>query len=137
MNFDGTLIKIGSYLVPLKYIKLDSYDSAPNQRQDIDSGVDNANGKLVRQTLSHTRSKIEFETPYLHLKDKTELMSNIKKQYVNYQERKVVATYYDDENDVYKTSDFYLPDIHWKYYHVDEKNKDIIYNPTRIALIEY
>lgn len=137
MNFNGNLIKVGSYQIPLKFIRLDSYDSAPNQRQDIDSGVDNANGVLIRQTLAHTRSKIEFETPYMHLKDKHTLMSNIKAQYINTNERKVSVTYYDDENDVYKTGTFYIPDIHWKIYNVDEINNDIIYNPTRIAFIEY
>ena len=50
--------------IPNKYISLTSYVSTPNQRQDLDSYQDNL-GKLHRNTLDHTRSKLEWNTPPL------------------------------------------------------------------------
>lgn len=138
MAFNGTLLKVGTYIFPTKYIRADTFLITPNQRQDLNSGVDaDADGELVRYVLPHTRTKIEFNTPYMDYEDKKELMSNLKKQYLNYSERKVFVTYFDDENDDYKTGTFYMPDIQWRYYSIDKKEKNIMYNETRIAFIEY
>lgn len=138
MAFDGNLLKVGTYTFPLDFIKADTFVIAPNQRQDLDSGVDaDADGELIRQVLPHTRTKIEFNIPCLHYKQKQELMRNLKSQYLNYGERRVPVTYFDDENDEYKTGIFYMPDIQWQYKMVDKKNADILYNETRVAFIEY
>lgn len=136
MAFNGLVIQVGTYRIPLKYVQLESYAITPNQRQDLDSYRD-ANGVLQRTVLEHTATKIEFETPYMHLRDKLSFMSNLKAQFNNINERKVSVTYYDDETDSYKSGTFYIPDIQWTYYNVDEDNADIIYAPTRIAFIEY
>lgn len=138
--FDGRLLIVGDYRLPLKFIKLETYKATPNQRLDRDSYED-ANGDLQRNALDKTRTKIEFETPPLHYLDKREFMANLREQFnksqAEYNQRKVQLTYFNDETDEYDTAFFYIPDITWTYYNVDEENADITYMPTRIAFIEY
>lgn len=131
MAFQGYFIKVGNYTIPLTFMKLESYKSAPNQRQDLDSYRD-ANGYLHRNVLSHTATKLEFETPYLTFKDMRTLIQNIRANYTDDLARTVELTYYDEETDSYKTGTFYMPGtVEYNWY-----NKEI-YAPSRIAFIEY
>ena len=131
MAFQGYLLKVGNYTIPLQYMKLESYKSMPDQRQDLDSYRD-ANGYLHRNTLPHTATKIEFETPYMYRSQMRELLQGIQSNLTNGLERKCTVTYYDDETDSYKSGTFYLPAT----MEYDLYNKDI-YAPTRFAFIEY
>lgn len=131
MAFQGYLIKVGSYTIPLSYMKLESYSSKPDQRQDLDSYRD-ANGYLHRTVLPHTATKIEFETPYMRMTDFQKLLQGIRSNYTNSLERRCSITYYDDETDSYKTGTFYLPGtMEYKMYNAE------IYAPSRFAFIEY
>ena len=131
MAFQGYYIKVGNYTIPLTFMKLESYKSAPNQRQDLDSYRD-ANGYLHRNVLSHTATKLEFETPYLTFKDMRSLIQNIRANYTDELARTVELTYYDEETDSYKTGTFYMPGtVEYNWF-----NKEI-YAPSRIAFIEY
>lgn len=134
MAFNGTLISFGSYNIPMKYIKYDTYVITPNIRLDMDSYRD-ADGVLRRYALKHTTSKIEFETPSLHEIDMENLMQNIRSQYKNYSEKNATCTYYDPETGTYKTGEFYMPDFKFQLYSVS--NGWIIYRPLRLAFIEY
>ena len=60
------------------YIQPNGYTATPDQMQDKDSYV-NAKGFLRRTVLPHSRTKIEWNTPYLTLKQKCKLVSLIKK----------------------------------------------------------
>jgi hypothetical protein len=131
MAFNNYYIKVGSYTIPLDYMKVESYTSMPDQRQDLDSYRD-ADGYLHRTVLSHTATKIEFETPHLWRWQMQELIQGIKANLTSNLERKCTVTYYDDEIDDYKTGTFYLPGtMEYKVF-----NKQI-YAPTRFAFIEY
>ena len=131
MAFQGYYIKVGNYTIPLTFMKLESYKSAPNQRQDLDSYRD-ANGYLHRNVLSHTSTKLEFETPYLTFKDMRTLIQNIRANYTDDLARTVELTYYDEETDTYKTGTFYMPGtVEYNWF-----NKEI-YAPSRFAFIEY
>lgn len=131
MAFQGYYIKVGNYTIPLTFMKLESYKSAPNQRQDLDSYRD-ANGYLHRNVLSHTATKLEFETPYLIVRDMRSLIQNIRANYTDELARTVELTYYDEETDSYKTGTFYMPGtVEYNWF-----NKEI-YAPSRIAFIEY
>jgi hypothetical protein len=131
MAFNNYYIKVGSYTIPLDFMKVESYTSMPDQRQDLDSYRD-ADGYLHRTVLSHTATKIEFETPHLWRWQMQELIQGIKANLTSNLERKCTVTYYDDEIDDYKTGTFYLPGtMEYKVY-----NKQI-YAPTRFAFIEY
>ena len=131
MAFSGYLVKVGSYTIPLTFMKLESYKSAPDQRQDLDSYRD-ANGYLHRNVLPHTATKIEFETPYMTMKDFQTLLTGIKNNLTSSLERKCALTYYDEETNAYKTGTFYMPGT--MEYQMFNKN---IYAPSRFAFIEY
>ena len=131
-SFNGSyLIKVGSYAIPLKLMKYGSYQSSPAQRQDLDSYRD-ADGVLHRTVLTHTASKVEFETIPMSEHDFRGFMDSIVAQYINGPERKVTLTYYEEEYDRYVTGTFYIPGtitITWM-------NKEMI-DSFRLAFIEY
>lgn len=125
------LVKVGNYEIPLSFIKLESYKSAPRQRQDNDSYVD-ADGYLHRFPMPHTRTKIEFEFINLTEAELRSVWDNITVNYINWLERDVTLEYYDEEYDTYLTGHFYLPGtVEFKWY-----NKNITGN-NRLAFIEY
>ena len=62
MAFQGYLIKVGNYPIPLTYMKLESYKSAPDQRQDLDSFRD-ADGYLHRTVLPQGPEEHRTEDP--------------------------------------------------------------------------
>ncbi len=132
MAFNGSYyLKVGNYEIPLQFMKLDSYQTSPDQRQDLDSYRD-ADGILHRTVLPHTATKVEFETPPLLVNDFRALIDGIKANYTTSLARDCTLTYYDDETDSYKTGHFYMPGtMSYKVY-----NKQI-YNSFRIAFIEY
>lgn len=122
-----------------KYIQRSGNISfTPNQMQDIDSYV-NGNGKLKRTVLPHSRTKIEWNTPYLTYEDKCKLVSAISNGF-KYgvgvaAERKIHIRYYNDWKDDYETGTFYLSDITFQpggLYHGAP-----MYLPIRLAAIEY
>lgn len=132
MAFNGSYyLKVGNYEIPLKFMKLDSYQTSPDQRQDLDSYRD-ADGLLHRAVLPHMATKVEFETPPLLVRDFRTLIDGIRNNYLSELARDCTLTYYDDETDSYKSGHFYMPGtMTYKVY-----NKQI-YNSFRIAFIEY
>lgn len=128
-EFLGYLLKIGDNIVPNKFLQ--TYLATPNQMQDKGSYQD-VDGKLHREVLPHTRTKIEFTTPYLWLEDKMILQSFFPKRS---EEKQITVEYWDDEDNTYKNGVFYIPDIQYKVYRIRGTNMQ--YFPMRIALIEY
>lgn len=134
MAFNGTLLKLNGTTFPLEYIKFETYNITPNQRMDLDSYRD-LTGVLHRQVLKHTATKIEFQTPYMTEKKLNTMLSIINSSLSNFDERKVTVEYYDVETNTHKSGSFYMPDISYTIYNV--VGTKIIYNPIRIAFIEY
>lgn len=135
MAYQGYLIKVGDYTIPAdKYIKANSYD-AMLITQDLDSYRD-ANGVLHRTALSHRVNKVEFETPAM-LTDiqMEELLSNIRRNYININEKKASVTVYVPELNDYMTQDMYIPDLRFSIYGVFDGV--IRYNSLRMAFIAY
>jgi len=134
MAYSGYLVKVGSYKIPFKFIKAESY-TAYRSVQDLDSYSD-ANGELHRNALSHVPCKCEFETPALITnKQFSELMKNIKDNFTIPLERKSTVTLYIPESDEYVTQSMYMPDITPQIYYADSDG--IKYNPIRLAFIGY
>ena len=59
MGYNGYLVRVGEYTIPLGMIKANSYKITKNS-QDLDSYRD-ANGVLHRNALDRKPDKIEFE----------------------------------------------------------------------------
>lgn len=137
MAFNGKLISFSDGTeLPLKYVKLESYKITPNQRMETEAKRD-VTGGLHRTTVTHTASKIEFETTNLYNTEMAQLMGLFTSHFTNTRERKLTLTYYDTETDSYKTGDFYMPDIQHSISRVDLNAPYIMYDASRIAFIEY
>lgn len=135
MAFEGWLLKFGAQEFPHELINYGSWKSTPNQRQELEAWTDN-NGELHRETVSHYRTKIEFETvDDLSLEEKMRIQSVMKSSIINERERKCEITYWNDETNAYVKAQVYVPDTQFTIAEINET--DIRYNKIRIALIEY
>lgn len=128
-EFQGYLLKIEGVELPNKYIV--DYMATPNQIQDKDSYQD-VDGKLHREILPHTRSKIEFQTPIMSLNEKIEFQNCFPNRKSN---PKISVEYWNDEDNAYVTGEFYVPDIQFKPFAII--GNTMMYKPFRVALIEY
>ncbi len=53
MAYESYLFRFGDYIFPNKYIKFDSYDIAPNQRQDKNSFTNGNGGYHPERPKAH------------------------------------------------------------------------------------
>ena len=136
MAYSGYLLKVGTYIIPFKYIKFDTY-SVFQSTTDLDSYRDQE-GRLRRTVLAHSPCKVEFETPAMLTNDEfATLMTNIRSQYTNVLEKKASVTLYVPESDTYVTQDMYMPDIQPSIYWHNKATGKLQYNPIRLAFIGY
>jgi hypothetical protein len=120
--------------IPNKYISLTSYVSTPNQRQDLDSYQDNL-GKLHRNTLDHTRSKLEWNTPPLFERELLSLQNILNSGIINAKERKLKIIHYCFDTHTYEQGGFYMPDITFTPLLI--RNGEVLMDKVRLAFIEY
>ena len=135
-SFQGYFLKFGGSILPNKFLAYDDYSATPNQRTEIEAYRD-LNNLLHRDTSPNFKTKIDFNTRPLYLAEKIDLQSTFASGLVNRAQRKYNVTYWDDEQNTYRTAVFYMPDVDYKIINVDEETKNILYNKMRFALIEY
>lgn len=123
--------------IPMDKIRYETYSITPNQRMDLDTGLRDLTGVMHRNVVSHTATKIEFETVLMKNSELDVLMKSIRDHWLVWLERDVNLRYYDPENDVYKSGHFYMPDIQFVMRNVDSTNSKINYTQVRFAFIEY
>ena len=134
MAYEGYLVQIGNYKIPMKFIQAENYTVTLNS-QDLDSYQD-ANGNLQRTALNNFVPKVEFQTrPMLTRDQMNELFSNIRANYTNAVERRSTAKIYIPELDYYVTQSVYLSDPEFSIWGII--NGKIYYNSLRIAFIGY
>ena len=115
MAYNGYLIKVGNYIIPLKYIAADTYQ-VTNYGQDLDSYQD-ADGLLHRTALSLQAPKVEFETRnMLNADELWDLLSHIKANYTNAVEKCANVEVFIPELNKYVTSKMYMADFSPKIY---------------------
>lgn len=135
-DFKGWLMKFGSKVLPNKYLAYDDYTATPNQRTEVEAYRD-LNNLLHRSTSPNFKTKIDFNTRPLYLSEKIEMQSVFTSGLIDRAQRKYNVTYWDDEQNTYKSGVFYMPDVEYKIINVDEETNNILYNKLRFALIEY
>ena len=135
MAFSGYLVKVGTYEIPLSYMRYESYQIT-YYTQDLDSYRD-SDGVLHRNALQHKVGKLEFNTPIMSSSDFSTLMSSLKAQMSDPTEKKASVKFYVPEDDAYVTQDMYIPDVVTKIRNVDGASNTISYQETRIAFIGY
>lgn len=133
MAYNGYLLQIGGYIVPMTFIRIESY-AVTYSTMDLDPYRD-ANGVLHRNALGHKVGNLVFETPYMYQRDFAAVMANIRSQYTNAIEKRVVATFYVPELDEYLTQEMYLPDIQVQI--MQNSPNGLVYGNTQINLIAY
>lgn len=122
--------------IPNKYIKLEEYKITPNQMLDLDS-YRSETGVLLRNVLSHTATKAEYQTPIISETDLAAMMTIIRNGYTDTKAHTLELKYYVPETQSYKTGTFYVPDIDYTIRQIDDTNNKVTYNPVRVAFIEY
>lgn len=128
MAFAGWLLKVDGKILPSDYIKLSSYEITPEQEQDLDPYRD-VTGLLHRNVLEHEPSKIELQLKMLHEKQMIEADSILGDG------KECTVEYWNPKRHGYASGTFYIPARTYSIYRI-EKN-DVVYNPQRVALIEY
>lgn len=133
MAYSGWLLKIGDYTIPAnKFIKASSYQVYVNM-QDVDPWTD-ANGYLHREAVELKALKVEFETPAMLTNSEfSELMSNIRANYINATDKTCLVTAYIPEYDDYVTQTSYLVDFQPQIY--STYGGVIRYNSIRLAFV--
>ena len=147
-NFKGYLFKktvgtgTSAHDVPFpnRYIALDTWDSTPNQREEIKAYRDDNTRNLTRVTAQGKKSKFTFKTrKYLHLAEKQEIQRFFTDGEAQAggdpNQRKIYLTFWNDEDNSYKSGYFYRPNMAFKIYKITDD--DIIYNEMSFELIEY
>ena len=135
MAYAGYLVKVGSYTVPLKYIKYETFQAVWSV-VDFDSYRD-ANGELHRDAVSDRRTmKVEWETPDLSNSELETLMTNIKAQFISAKAKSCNVTAWMPEEGAYKTDKCYLTsDVNFTIRYADSTK--LRYDPVRLAFIGY
>lgn len=136
---EGKLIKIGSYIVPLDLINVDSYNCTPDQRQDVDSYRD-LNQDLHRNVADNYKTVVKFQTrPHLEEAKIRALINGIKSNYENAKERKVKLEYFDPDKGDYAGTDgtryFYWVQPQFKIMQIN--GNKIFYSSMDFEFIEY
>lgn len=132
-GFDGWLLKINGQEFPGSYIRAGTYVITPDQETDIDDFTDNM-GKFNRNILPAKATKIEFEVKPLRLYQMQQIMSLIPG--VD-SDNEVQIEYWNPRTMQYQSGRAYIPDISFEPYMVYKEIGDILFNPFRVALIEY
>lgn len=139
MSFSGWLIKFGDVILPNSFILADGWESTPNQRIEIDAYRD-ANVLLHRETSENFKTSITLNIRSMNLKEMTAFKNVIglaTLEMTSKRQRRLLVTYWNDEELDYKTAVMYMPDVTYSIHTVDEAAKNIEYNSFSIELIEY
>ena len=137
MAYNGFLFQFGDYIFPNKYIKFDSYDIAPDQRQDKDSFT-NGKGVTIRNALEHTKTNIAFTTLPMPEAAMDSILSALERNYTNQNETDADCVYFNPRKRTYATGHFYLdPSVKFRIKKEDDNGKSIKYGETQWIFIEY
>lgn len=137
MAYNGYLFQFGDYIFPNKYIKFDTYDIAPDQRQDLDSFT-NGKGVTIRNALEHTKSNVTFTTLEMSESAMDSIMSALERNYINQNETDANCVYFNPRKRKYTTGHFYLdPSVKFRIKKEDDNGKTIKYGEMQWIFIEY
>ena len=136
MAFEGYLLKSGNDIFPHKYIEFSSWESTPNQREEIKAYRDDNTRNLTRVTAAGRKTAIAFKTrDNLTLDEKKEIQKFFTDHETNKAERKLPLTFWNDEDNTYKTGYFYRPNLKFPIKSISGNN--IVYGSVQIDLVEY
>lgn len=135
-DFLGYLLKFGDIPLSNEFILADGWNATPNHRLEQEA-YRNENADLIRITSPNHKTEIQITLPKMNLAKKKRLQAIINAATIDKDQRKVEVTYWNDEEEKYKTGEFYLPDIKYNIHTVNEDARDIEYKSMQIKLIQY
>ena len=138
MAWAGYLLKATATntVFPNSYIKWDTWNSTPNNREEIKAYRDENTRDLTRITAAGRKTSIQFSTrDSLHLSDKMAIQSFFTSAESDADERKINLEYWNDEENTYKTGYFYRPNTQFNIRKITDT--DNIYDSITIDLVEY
>lgn len=138
MAWNGYLFKAVSTgtIFPHKYIDFGTWESTPNQREELKAYRDDNTRDLIRVTASGQKSVFQFKTrSNLTLAEKMEIQNFFTSAESDTTQRRITLQYWNDEINDYKTGDFYRPNLKFPIKRIE--NGTIIYDAITIDLIEY
>lgn len=138
-NFLGYLLSFNGTKLSNKYISFQSFKVSPDQRLEIEAYRD-ANSLLHRVTSSNFKTKIEFTTRgSITLSEKIDMFNEINQGLANKIQKSYNIEYWNDDTSSYENGLFYMPNVAYTIKKITEDGSDsnIIYEPIRIAFIEY
>lgn len=137
-EFRGYLLKAtatGAYF-PDKYMAYESWSSTPNQREELKAYRDDNSRQLHRITADGKKSVFSFDTREgIDLNAKKEILKFFTDAESNAVERKINLEFWDEENNTYKTGDFYRPNMPFKIKRIS--NDNIWYKAMNFSFVEY
>lgn len=139
MAYEGYLLRFGhgGFTFPNKYIKFDTYDIAPDQRQDMDSFTD-GNGVTHRNALGHTKTNITFSTVEMPGAAMDIITSGLRASYISQIETDVNCTYFNPREGIYKAGHFYLdPSVKFRIKKEDDAGRSVRYGEMQWVFVEY
>ena len=137
-NFAGYLLKATAtgIIFPQKYIALESWDSTPDQREELKAYRDDNTRNLTRVTATGKKSIFSFTTREgLHLADKIIIQTFFTNGESDHEQRKINLEFWNEETNSYDTGDFYRPNMNFPIYKITED--DIIYKAMKFEFVEY
>lgn len=135
-NYKGYLLKNreGSTIID-KYIQYDTYNSTPNQREDIEAHREDNSRDLYRLVADGRKTALQFSTVDMNLDEKIEFQNFFNESMIDWDERKIWMSFWNDEINDYVKGEFYIPNIT---YPIISKDEDTIYyGSIQIDLVEY
>lgn len=137
-NFAGYLLKATAtgIVFPQKYIALESWESTPDQREELKAYRDDNTRNLTRVTATGKKSIFSFTTREgLHLADKIIIQTFFTNGESDHEQRKINLQFWNEETNDYDTGDFYRPNMNFPIYKITED--DIIYKAMKFEFVEY
>lgn len=130
-GFEGWRLKVNGKIFPSKYIHAGSYKITPDQETDLNDFTDN-DGRFHRNVLPAKATKIEFNIKPVYMRDMKEI-----KKILPEERTEVDIEYWNDWKMCYQSGRAYIPDITFEPYMDYPEIGECLYNPTRVAFIEY
>lgn len=130
-GFEGWLLKVNGTIFPTKYMHAGSFTITPDQETDVDDYTD-TDGIFHRNILPAKATKIEFDIKPVRLKDLAAIREILPEN-----DDEITIEYWNPKKMCYQSGKAYMPDVSFEPYMVYTDFNDILYNPTRIAFIEY
>ena len=135
--FKGYLLKAvdTNEIFPEKYIVFESWDTNPNQREEVKAYREDYSRTLHRITANGEMSTIKFKVrDNLHLADKMKIQNFFYRAESDHKQRNIRIEFWNDDTNSYTEGIFYRPNP--KFTIKRHTNDDIIYKEMEIELIQ-